>query len=166
VIRSAPLAAALLAVALLLPAPARAHFGNPPLIVVPLDHITAGHSFPLVGSDLGERAIVSLRIARGGRVVRLGTVTAGANGHFTTARTLPSTFPNGYAKLVAAGSAGAKAEAWILVGKRAESTPSSSSGEDWGKGWTLILLAVLLAGAAAAVAAARIRRRSRNASAR
>jgi hypothetical protein len=90
------------------------------LLVVPVDHATQGRPFPLVGSDFGGIANVSVELHAGRRVVPLRRVTAAPNGHFRTTLVVPETVPNGYAQLVASDASGSQADVWILVGPRAE----------------------------------------------
>lgn len=138
------LVGALLA-ALVVAAPAAAHFGGDPLVHVPLDHITPGRSFPVIGADLGPGAKVVLKLLRDGRATSLRTLRAHSDGHFTTKALVPEGFPDGYARLVAISSTGATASTWVLVGARAESVPSGSSGGDGlGIGTALIPVAGLI----------------------
>jgi hypothetical protein len=87
---------------------------------VPVDHATQGRPFPLVGSDFGGIANVSVELHAGRRVVPLRRVTAAPNGHFRATLVVPKTVPNGYAQLVASDATGSHADVWILVGPRAE----------------------------------------------
>ena len=142
--------------------PARAHLGGEPLVLVPVDHVLSGESFPLTGADLGEDAEVTFELKQDELVVALGKVTAGSDGHFQSTLDLPSTFPDGYAELVASSSDGSKASTWILVGERTESTPPPPGSTWWGRERTAIVLALLVGvvGAALALAAMRSGRRA------
>jgi hypothetical protein len=152
------LSAVFLLGALLVPAGASAHLGGEPLIHVPLDHVAPGQSFPLIGADLGPETKVAFRISQGDRDISLGGIVAGSNGHFRTTLVVPRSFPNGYAKLSAAGSDGSEATTYILVGPRTESTPPppQAVGKKWWKHPLVILLAVVVGGAAAALVVGRI----------
>jgi hypothetical protein len=143
--------------------PARAHLGGEPLVLVPLDHVLPGESFPLTGADLGEDAVVKVELKQDKLVVALGSITAGSDGHFQSSLDLPSTFPDGYAELVASSSDGSEASTWILVGERNESTPPPPGRTEWGRGRTAVVLALVLgvAGAALAFGAMRSGRRAR-----
>lgn len=149
--------------ALLASGHASAHEGGEPLVLVPVDHVLPGESFPLTGADLGEDAVVTFELRQDELVVPLGSITAGSDGHFESTLPLPSTYPDGYAELVASSSDGSEASTWILVGERTESTPPPPGGTAWGRERTLIVLALVLgvAGAALALAARRSGRRAR-----
>jgi hypothetical protein len=105
----------------------------------------------VIGADLGPNSVVSFTIRQGEVAARLGRITAAPNGHFRVTRGLPSTFPNGYAQLIASGSDGSKATVWVLVGERKESAPASSR-TGWSTGRSLIALGVVLGGLAALAA--------------
>jgi hypothetical protein len=144
------LSLALLA-ALLAPGHAPAHEGGEPLVLVPVDHVMPGDTFPLTGADLGEGALVTFELKQEELVVPLGRVTAGPDGHFQSTLDLPSTFPDGYAQLVASSSDGSEASTWILVGERTEATPAPPDGSGWGRGQTLIALGLVVGLVAAAL---------------
>jgi hypothetical protein len=93
-----------------------AHGGGEAFIHVPADHIQPGEPFPVVAADLGENAVVALTLATGGRVVSLGTATAGPDGHFEATLDLPVSIGDGYAELIADSSDGSRASTWVRVG--------------------------------------------------
>jgi hypothetical protein len=155
--RPAFLVAVLLA-ALLAPGHARAHAGGEPLIIVPLDHVTPGQSFPVTAADLGPWSLVSFRIVKSDRSVPLGRRRAGPDGHFQTSLVLPAAFPDGYAQLIAKGSDGSAAATWILVGGRTESTPSPPGQTVWWKHPMLVLLLLVLVGGGGAALVLTVRR--------
>jgi hypothetical protein len=103
---------------------ASAHGGEEALLVVPIDHVTQGRPFPLVGSDFGEAANVSVELHAGRRVFMLRRVTAAPNGHFRTTLVVPKTVPKGYAQVVASDPSGSHADVWILIGPRTEARPT------------------------------------------
>jgi hypothetical protein len=109
-------AAAAAIVALLAPSATMGHEGGEAFIHVPADHIVQGGPFPVVGADLGQNAVVALRLGTGGRVVSLGTVTAGPDGHFEATVVIPESVGDGYAQLVAQGADGSVASTWVRVG--------------------------------------------------
>jgi hypothetical protein len=111
--------------ALALPATVSAHFGGAASIIVPLDHINPGESFPVIASDLGASAGVIFQLQRTDRTLDLGRVTAGPDGHFQSTFDLPADFPLGYVVLVGASDDGSLASTWILVGPRSDSTPAA-----------------------------------------
>ncbi len=138
--------------ALLAPGDARAHEGGKPLVLVPVDHVMPGETFPLTGADVGEGALVTFELKQEELVVPLGRITAGPDGHFESTLDLPPTFPEGYAQLIGSSTDGSETTTWILVGERTESTPAPPGGTAWGRERTLIVLALVLAVAAAALA--------------
>jgi hypothetical protein len=133
--------------ALAVPAAVSAHFGGAASIIVPLDHINPGESFPVIAADLGANAGVSFQLQRTDRTLNLGRVTAGSDGHFQSTFDLPTDFPLGYVELVAASDDGSRASTWILVGSRTASTPAPPNQPQW---WqdpaTLLVLALVLGG--------------------
>ena len=151
----------LLATALLVPAAAGAHSGGEPILIVPLDHVTAGQSFPVAAADLGPDANVSFTLARDEETVELGDRTAGPDGHFETTLTLPAVVPDGYAQLIAKSSDGSEAATWILVGERTASTPPPPGESVWWKDPTVILFLLVLVGGAAAALVLVLRRSAR-----
>ena len=94
---------------------------------MPVDHATQGRPFPLVGSDFGGIANVSVELHAGRRVVPLRRVTVAPNGHFRTTLLVPETVPNGYAQLVASDASGSQADVWILVGPRTEARGAAAA---------------------------------------
>ena len=140
-----------LLVALLAPGHARAHEGGKPLVLVPVDHVMPGETFPLNGADLGEGALVTFELKQEELVVPLGRITAGPDGHFESTLDLPPSFPNGYAQLIGSSSDGSEASTWILVGERTEATPPPPGGTEWGRERTLIAVGLGLGLAAAAL---------------
>jgi hypothetical protein len=88
--------------------------------VVPVDHVTQGRAFPLVGSDFEETADVSVSLHVGHRVIPLRRLTAAPNGHFRTTLVVPETVRDGYAQLAASDDSGSHADVWVLVGARPE----------------------------------------------
>lgn len=161
--RTVLLLATLLA-ALLEPQNAPAHEGGEPLVIVPLDHVMPGSSFPVTGADLGAAARVSFSLVRDEESVHLGERKARSDGHFETSLVLSDSFPDGYAQLTAQSSDGSKASTWILVGERTAATPSAPGEAGWGREQTAIALALSLGliGAALALATALSRRRTRS----
>jgi hypothetical protein len=136
---------------LLAPGQAQAHPGGEPLVLVPVDHVLPGETFPLTGADLGEDALVSFELKQEELVVPLGRITAGPDGHFESTLDLPSTFPEGYAQLIGSSSDGSESSTWILVGERTEATPPPPGGSGWGRERTLIVLALVVGLVAAAL---------------
>ncbi len=137
----------ILAWILVLPSLALAHAGGAPFIDVPLDHVTAGTSFPVVGADLGPRLLVDLSMSLAGRTADLGTATAGPDGHFETTCNLPADFPDGYGSLTATADDGTIAQAYVLIGARTEgSPPSPGSTTDWWANAPVLVAAVLIVG--------------------
>ena len=152
--------------ALLLPGQAAAHQGGEPLVLVPVDHVLAGESFPLTGADLGPDAEITFELKQEDLVVPLGRITAGPDGHLETTFVMPSTVPDGYTELIASSSDGSKASVWILVGERTEGTPPPPGESAWGRRRTVIVLALVLGVSGAvlallALASGRRRARSR-----
>jgi hypothetical protein len=92
-----------------------AHGGGEGFIHVPADHLQPGEPFPVVAADLGENAVVALTLATGGRVVPVGTATAGPDGHFEATFVLPVSIGDGYAELIADSSDGSRASTWVRV---------------------------------------------------
>lgn len=135
----------------LAPGQARAHEGGEPLVLVPVDHVMPGETFPLTGADVGEKAVVTFELRQEELVVPLGRITAGADGHFTSTLDLPPTFPNGYAELVGSSTDGSETSTWILVGERTEATPPPPDESGWGRERTLVVLALVLGLVAAAL---------------
>jgi hypothetical protein len=136
----------LVAIAMLAPPPALAHEGAKPFVHAPGEGIRQGEPFTVIGSDLGERARVTLDIVLDSDVIAIGTVQADDEGHFETMFILPDAVPRGYQKLRARGEDGTETATWILVGDGPDtSSPAGSGPEPW-----LIdpSLALLLAGAA------------------
>jgi hypothetical protein len=139
---------------------AAAHQGAEPLLEVPLDHVLAGQPFPVFAADMGPSVSVSFSLIHDQRVARLGTVTAGADGHFETTLVLPTDFPDGYAQLVASGSDGLDAATWILVGDgvaEAAAPPGATSGSDWWRDPSVLVLALILGASGLALAVAVVR---------
>ena len=133
------------------PAAVLAHAGGLPFIVVPQDHVIAGAAFPVIGADLGPGAKVDLAMTLSEQTADLGTVTAGADGHFETSANLPVGFPNGYASLTASADDGLSAQAYVLVGARTEGTPAPPKPEAppfWADP-SVIVFAILVTGALA-----------------
>jgi hypothetical protein len=122
-----------------------AHGGGEPLIHVPLDHIEPGQSFPLLAADLGENAHVTFEIRFGDVATPLGAAVAGADGHFETTLTLPSSYPAGYAQLVAESDDGSVAEVWVRVGTTSDAGAPPSSLEHIDLVPFVALLAAVLA---------------------
>jgi hypothetical protein len=138
--------------AMLAPGQARAHEGGEPLVLVPVDHVLPGESFPLTGADLGPDAVVEFQLEQEELVVPLGEIAAGPDGHLEGTFAVPATFPLGYAELVASSSDGSEASVWILVGERNEATPPPPGGGSSGRRTTVIALALVVAAAGAALA--------------
>lgn len=128
-----------------------AHPGGEPLVLVPVDHVLPGETFPLTGADVGENAVVNFELRQEELAVPLGRITAGPDGHFTSTLDLPQTFPDGYAELVGSSTDGSETSTWILVGERTEATPPPPDGSGWGRERTLIVLAFVLGLVAAAL---------------
>jgi hypothetical protein len=120
-------------------------------VLVPVDHVMPGETFPLTGADLGEGALVTFQLKQEELVVPLGRITAGPDGHFESTLDLPASFPVGYAQLVGSSSDGSEASTWILVGERTEATPPPPDGSGWGRGRTLIVLGLVFGLLAAAL---------------
>jgi hypothetical protein len=158
----APLILLALALGLLAaPATVSAHFGGAASIIVPLDHINPGESFPVIAADLGASAGVTFQLQRTDRTLDLGRVTAGADGHFQSTFDLPADFPAGYVELVAASDNGSRASTWILVGARTASTPAAPSLIQWWQDPATLLVSALVVGGLIALAWAFIRSRRR-----
>src|SRR5919108_2561576 len=95
-----PVTVGMLLVSLTTPV-ASAHFGGGAYIIVPLDHVTPGQTFDVIGADLTPQARLSFRVVRDGEDFPLvSNVTTGADGHFSATVAVPSTYPNGYSLLV------------------------------------------------------------------
>ncbi len=139
------------------PASALAHQGGEPLLVIPVDHIVPGETFPVVAADLGPESAVTIEIATADGVVPLGTVTTGPDGHFQTVLVMPSAVDEGYLLISARAADGSEASTWVRIGQAGESpaaTPSSNPGF-----WVDPSLLLLIGGAALAVAAWFVRSR-------
>jgi hypothetical protein len=141
----------ILLAALLAPGAVQSHPGGEPLVVVPVDHVLPGESFPLTGADLGPDAVVTFQLNQEDRVASLGRITAGPDGHLAGTFAVPASFPVGYTQLVASSSDGSEASVWILVGERTEATPPPPGGSGWGRERTLIVLALVVGLVAAAL---------------
>lgn len=126
---------------------ASAHLGGEALIIVPLDHVMPGQPFDVIAADMGNDATVSFKMARDDIDVPLDNATAGPDGHFQTTLTLPATFPNGYAELIASATDGSQASTWVLVGERTSSTPPPPNQAAWWTDPSVLVLIVILVGA-------------------
>jgi hypothetical protein len=149
----------LVACAFALPAVVVAHSGGEATLIVPVDHVLPGEDIPVIGADLGSDATLKLELVQASRTAELGTVTAGADGHFSTNLPLPDDFPNGYAELVASGDDGSRASTWILVGPRTQTTPASPDDTQWWQDPSIWLLSALLGGGGIALALMALRSR-------
>jgi hypothetical protein len=134
------------------PASALGHQGGQPLLVIPMDHLVPGESFPVVAADLAPDAVVTIAIATADGDVHLGTVTSGPDGHFQTTLVLPSDIPEGYLLISARTSDGSEASTWVRIGSVAESpapTPAGTGVDFWIDPSLLLLLGGLGLGLAA-----------------
>jgi hypothetical protein len=125
-----------------------AHGGGEAFIHVPADHIEPGEPFRVVAADLGENAVVALTLATGGRVMSIGTATAGPDGHFEATFVLPVSVGDGYAELVAESADGSRASTWVRVGTAGALGPPPA-----GPGLDLVDPSLLVAGAVLGVVA-------------
>src|SRR4051794_2252740 len=98
---------ALLAAAVV-PVAAHADDQGKPIVFVPRDHVEAGQTFPVLVVDLGPRTSVAFRLEQGAEVARLGSFRTARNGRVRASLAVPDGFPDGYSKLIATGSDGAK----------------------------------------------------------
>jgi hypothetical protein len=140
-----------------------AHGGGEAFIHVPADHIEPGEPFPVVAADLGENAVVALTLATGGRVVPLGTATAGPDGHLEATAVLPASVGDGYAELIAEGSDGSRASTWVRVGTggHAGLMPPRGNILDWVDPSLVVVAAGLAVLVAILLVRAKLRRRRR-----
>jgi hypothetical protein len=137
-----------LVVALGGPPVAAAHGGGAPSLVVPVDHVDPGASFPVIAADFGSDAVVSFRIELPGRSAALGLVTAGPDGHFSASLELPADYPVGWANLIGSGDDGSLASTQLLVGPVTEATPPRPRSAAWWQDPAALLLFGLLGGGA------------------
>jgi hypothetical protein len=133
--------------ALLVAAPAFAHGGGEPLVFVPLDHVTQGEKFPVVGADLDPSTTVTLTLDG----ERLGTAKTDDEGHFKTLVATPADFPDGYVELKVAGVDGDGVSTFVRVGADPVATPAQPTGATSDDG--LPVLAAVLIGLAVVAAA-------------
>jgi len=138
-----------------------AHFGADSFIFVPDEDILPGGQFTVIGSDLAPDSQVSFELRNDSYATGLGRATAGPDGHFETALTMPADARLGYIELIASSPDGTSASTWILVGPRTPETgPSPAAAGSAGPlDPSLLVLGVLLGGTIAAVGYAFLRRR-------
>lgn len=129
------------------PAAVSAHGGASPSLVVTVDHVDPGTTFPIIAADFGSDSKVLFSIVAPARSIALGHWTAGPDGHFTASFALPADFPVGWADVVATGDDGSSTSTQVLVGPRAGAPPRPGRATAW---WqdpaTLLLAALLIAG--------------------
>ena len=89
-------------------------------VLVPVDHVMPGQTFPVTGYDLDENSDLTIRIASGTTAIELGTGHVAADGTLATVTALPGSFPHGYAELTASAPGGGRWSTFVLVGPRAE----------------------------------------------
>jgi hypothetical protein len=126
---------------------AAAHGDQSPGLIVPVDFIGPGVPFPVIGSDVGSDANVTLSMVTAERIADLGTLTAGPDGHFDTTVVLPNDYPVGPAQLVAASDDGSKATLDLLIGQRRTPLAEQSTQVPWWQDPSMWLLAALVLGA-------------------
>ena len=85
-------------------------------VLVPIEHVEPGATFPITGYDLDPGAVITLDLSSGGQSAALGSATVAADGSFASTATLPATFNRGYAELAATSSEGGRWVATVLVG--------------------------------------------------
>lgn len=138
---------------LVLPGSVAAHEGAEPWIHVPAQSIEPGQPFELWGADLGSGGPVTVDIAAGDQSIRVGQVTADAEGHFTQALTLPGHVSDGYAQMTARSDSGDVAYMWVLVGQNSSGAvnPAAAAGDNWWSDPSVLVLGGILGAALVAV---------------
>jgi|GEM_PF-3906477 len=93
-----------------------AHDGSTTSLEVPVERVPPGSSMPLVGLDFfpGERLSVVLNGADGSSVI-LGSVQAGADGHFETFLDLPVDLVTGVVGIDAISDSGIIVRAFVTI---------------------------------------------------
>lgn len=138
----------ILFVALSGPAVAAAHGDGAPSLVVPVDHVDPGASFPVIAADFGSDSVVRFRVELPGRSAALESVTAGPDGHFSASLDMPADYPLGWAELIGSGDDGSQASTQLLVGPATEATPPRPRPAAWWQDPSALLLFGLLGGGA------------------
>lgn len=130
---------------------AAAHESGRVTVIVPVDAIFPGQTFPVIGADFGSDLTVRFDLQSPQRSVALGTVVAGPDGHFSTDFQVPVDFPYGYAEVVGIDDAGTRAAVEVHVGAidPAEVRPSKAS--DWWRDPSILVLGGVLGALAVAV---------------
>jgi hypothetical protein len=120
-------------------------------VIVPVDAIFPGQSFPVIGAEFGSDLTVRFELQSSQQSVALGTVVAGPDGHFSTNFEVPVDFPYGYAEVVGIDDAGTRAAVEVHVGAidPAEVRPSKAS--DWWQDPSVLVLGGVLVVLAVAV---------------
>jgi len=108
-----------LALGLALPRAVAADGAGSAVLVVPVDHLEPGATFPLSARDVGGGITAVVSLVNGETQAELGRVTTGASGELSATLLVPSTFPAGYAQLRIETPSGDLHAIWVLVGDRA-----------------------------------------------
>lgn len=98
------------------PASLHAHEGSPPAMEAPVERVPPGSGVPLVGLDFfpGERLRVVLGTSDGA-TLDVGSVLAGADGHFETVVQIPAGIPAGPATIDAVSTSGIIVRALVTI---------------------------------------------------
>jgi hypothetical protein len=151
--RTLRLASMVMLLSVVTPGSVAAHEGAEPWIHVPAQSIEPGQPFELWGADLGSGGPVTVDIAAGDQSIRVGQVTADADGHFTQSLTLPGHVSEGYAQMTARSDSGDVAYMWVLVGQNTTGavSPAAAADNQWWSDPSVLVLGGMLGAALVAV---------------